>query len=215
MGVKNWFAKNVAGAGAYGGVMGRESAKNGLALGRILYLGHGSQPWVAYDSVFEDVDSMEAEGFMPYCTDPANWPPVEDASTLSTFTRAVGVAFAAKLTDQAGFQLFANLENKRKFSGLAGASCMAYLRENSPDITSDLLVKFFNVRLPEGTPLVDYEQPGTDDFLGALLKLVSDENLDQSIAFQRRGILGFDKFAVELSKQTLAMIQKAASDFGW
>jgi hypothetical protein len=41
MRVKDWLA-NRAGVGAYGEVMGRESVKNGLALGRYLYLGHGT-----------------------------------------------------------------------------------------------------------------------------------------------------------------------------
>jgi len=43
MGLKNWFAKNVGGAGGYGDAMGRAAAKNGLALGRTLFMGHGTQ----------------------------------------------------------------------------------------------------------------------------------------------------------------------------
>jgi hypothetical protein len=42
VGMKDWLAKNVAGASAYGEVMGRLSVKNGYALGRQLYLGQGT-----------------------------------------------------------------------------------------------------------------------------------------------------------------------------
>jgi len=158
---------------------------------------------------------MMAQGFKPYCTDPTQRPPVEDASKLSTLTRAAGVAFAAKLALQAAHQFFANPANKEKFIRSNGASCMAYLRENSPDIAPELLLQFVHMKLPQGMPLVDYEQPGTGDLFGAFLKSVSEQNAGPSIGFQRRGILGFDTLVVELSRQTIAMIQKAATDFHW
>ena len=44
MGLRDWLAGNVAGPSAYGSVMGREAVKNGIVLGRTLYLSHGTRP---------------------------------------------------------------------------------------------------------------------------------------------------------------------------
>lgn len=41
VGLRDWWAGNVAGASGYGSAMGREAVKNGIALGRTLYRGHG------------------------------------------------------------------------------------------------------------------------------------------------------------------------------
>ena len=44
MGLRDWLARNAAGPCAYGSVMGREAVKNGIVLGRTLYLSHGTRP---------------------------------------------------------------------------------------------------------------------------------------------------------------------------
>jgi hypothetical protein len=59
--LKDWLAKR-AGVNAYGGVMGREAVKNGLALGRWLYLGHGMGVPTSDVFVFENDDDMKAKG---------------------------------------------------------------------------------------------------------------------------------------------------------
>lgn len=114
VGLKHWLGKNVAGASGYGNTMGREVVKNGIALGRTLYLGHGVRGPGSDSIVFEDSAEMLAAGFTPYCSGPANRP-VEDASDLSKHLSAVGITFAYKCATTAAFN-FMKVPNATSFS---------------------------------------------------------------------------------------------------
>jgi hypothetical protein len=107
--------------------MGREAVKNGLALGRYLYLGHGTRTTASNVFVFEDDDHMKAEGFTLYCADPVHMPPAEDSSELSKETRAAGTAFAAFCTSDAACR-FMKKSNLDKFVESVGIAAMTEMR---------------------------------------------------------------------------------------
>src|ERR1700691_748774 len=98
MALRDWIVKNTVGVAGYGDTLGREVVTNGFALGRTLYLGHGTRPTPCDAFVFEDGNHLIAEGFTLYCRDPLNSPPNEDSSPLSVHTRYAGLAFAAFCT---------------------------------------------------------------------------------------------------------------------
>jgi hypothetical protein len=216
MGLKNWLAKNVAGVEAYGGVMGRESVKNGLAIGRTLYLGHGSCAGKSRRCVFESAESMISEGYTVYCADTNRMPPNEDSSQLSVLTRAAGVAFAARITDNAAGLCFSKPENHSIFCRSLTASAVPCLKDNSPDLPVELLQQFLNLKVPPTVTVASNpEKPGTDDLFGVILEEISNQHGLASVGFQRRGILGFDQWVVSLVEETTSAIQKAANEFGW
>lgn len=214
MGLKDWLAKNVAGVGAYGEVIGRESAKNGLALGRTLYLGHGTREGNSSSCVFADSDTMASEGFKLYCVNPDQMPPGEDSSKLSILTRAVGVVFASLVvTNTAG--CFAKRENFSHFTRSVGATTMAYVKQNSPDVSQELILELFNMKRSQTVRyLLDFERPGIGDHFGVLLKSISSRG-PAAVGFARTGILGFDTWALSLAQETAASIEKAAQEFRW
>src|SRR5271157_201950 len=115
MGLKDWLAKNVAGASAYGEVMGRECVKNGIALGRILYLGHATRATPSVRFVFKDSEEMQSNGFDLYCKDPLHRPAMEDSSELSKLTRVVGIAFSVEVTLTAASNFMRNDANRGDF----------------------------------------------------------------------------------------------------
>jgi hypothetical protein len=215
MGLKNWLAKNVAGIGAYGGVIGREGSKNGLALGRTLYLGHGTHTGKPSSCVFENTESMSSDGFSVYCSDPTRMPPNEDSSQLSILTRAAGVGFAARVASNTA-NCFSNAENMRTFRRSLAASTALYLEQNSPDVPMELLLNFMNQEVsPTVTKVLDLKRPGTGDLFGTVLIEVSNQHKGASVGFQRRGVLGFDHWVVSLVEQTISAIERAAQEFGW
>ena len=85
MGLKDWLAKNLrGGVTSYGSVMGREAVKNGLALGRIVYVGHGIRSTPAEVVVYKDDVEMRQHGFALYCDCNVLSPvAMEDSSALS------------------------------------------------------------------------------------------------------------------------------------
>lgn len=107
MGLRNCMAKNLAGVSGYGSTMGREAVKNGLALGRTLYVGHGTRATASTVFVFEDSHEMEAAGFTPYCTDPMNRP--DEQTPIGRRIRAI------KTRSRCGNNLRCNL---RLYSGV-------------------------------------------------------------------------------------------------
>ncbi len=66
MGIMKWFYNSVARASSYGEVIGREAVKNGLVLGRALYLGHGTRPPKIKDQAKENVIQHE-QGWVVQC----------------------------------------------------------------------------------------------------------------------------------------------------
>lgn len=51
----------------YGEVMGRECVRSGIALGRILYIGHGTRATPSERCIFEDSEEMRSNGSELYC----------------------------------------------------------------------------------------------------------------------------------------------------
>lgn len=215
MGLKKWMAKNLAGVSGYGNTLGREAVKNGLALGRILYLGHGTRPTSSAPFIFEDSSEMQAAGFAPYCTDPMNRPPLEDASELSKHILVVGTVFASACTYTAAFN-YMKEANASSFTRSMGDSVRTELDKMSSGIPSDLLNHYNKLPRPAGiTQVLNLENPGTNDLLAVLLEEAVNQSGAGAVGFQRSGVLGFDLIAVPLARETVKMVMAATRQFGW
>jgi hypothetical protein len=213
MGLKDWLAKNVAGASAYGEVMGRECVKNGIALGRTLYLGHGTRAAPSDRYVFEDGEEMQSNGFELYCKDPLNKPAMEDASELSLQTCAAGVAFAIKLAFTVVENAMRNKANREDFyRSVAAESEKALLNSG---ITMERVSHFIHLPRPEGVSRILAEKPGTNDLLGVYLAELSKTIGSGCVGFQRTGILGFDVIVVPLVQETLQKMRTACANYHW
>ena len=215
MGLKDWFAKDAPGAGAYGESIGRSTAENGLALGRVLYLAHGTYSGTAKSWVFEDAESMVAEGYSVYCKNASEKPPMEDRSNLSILTRAAGIAFAAKIAMNAA-QCFSKQENIRNFNRSIGAANASYVSQHSSEVPMALVTQFVHLAAPSTvTMILNLREPGTGDMFGVFLKEIANQNHGGAVGFQRSGLVGFDTWAVSLAEETVSSIQKAAMNFRW
>jgi hypothetical protein len=131
------FLGRAAGAGAYGGSVGRSAVQNGIELGRLLYLGHGISVESASGGVLicEDAEEMRAKGFNPYWSDISTKPAAEDKSQLSIHCRVAAVALASKLATGAAAACFSNpAKNNQEF-------CVALwggIRQAITDLNSEL-----------------------------------------------------------------------------
>jgi hypothetical protein len=215
MGLKEWLAKNVAGVSGYGSTMGLEVVKNGRALGRTLYLGHGTRAMASGAVVFENQAEMLAAGFSAYCADPASvyddpasTPPMEDASNLSRHLRALGISFAAACSFRAAHVVMKKA-NATSFSQSMFRSMSGRL---SSGITPDLLTDYMGI---EHECLLNLEKPGTNDTLFAWLEHAVNKSGAGAIGFQRSGPLGFAAYAVPLVTETWGSVNAATQRFGW
>jgi hypothetical protein len=212
MGLRDWLAKS-AGVGTYGQVMGRESVKNGLALGRQLYLGHGVGEIETSSLVFKDDDQMRDHGFVPYCVDTLSRPPLEDSSDLSIQTRVCGVAFSSQCCITAALNSMKSA-NANMFLRSMGDSIRSELKELNPGITYSAIDKFLNLPRPETvTKVLDLDNPGTGDLFSVYLQELKANF--KTVCFCRSGVLGFDVMAIPLAEDTVKSIMQATQKFGW
>jgi hypothetical protein len=213
MGLKNWLAKNVAGVSGYGQTFGRENVTNGLALGRTLYLGHGSRASAPGVLVLRDEDQMKAQGFSLHCPDPSNMAAAEDDSELSKQTRALGIAFAAQCSMTAASN-FMKRENAGAFFRSLGEGTRAAMNELRLPVTSEMIDYYINQPPREGvTQVLDLENPGVNDVLSGYLQAIKGNT--SAIAFRQSGAMGFDLIAAPLVQEIIIGIGKAAKNFGW
>jgi len=210
-------AKNVAGASAYGEVMGRECVKNGIVLGRTLYVGHGFRATPSDRYIFEDDEQMRSEGFKLYCPDPMNRPAMEDSSELSLHTRAAGIALAVQSSLAAASNFMRRSDaNRGDFCRSVGAESKTALTQLNSGITMERVLRFVNLPTPEGvSKVLTLEKPGTNDLLGVYLEELSKHTIKGSFGFQRTGVLGFDLVAVPLVQETVQKIRAACENFHW
>lgn len=216
MGLRDWLAKNVAGPSGYGETMAREAVKNGLAVGRTLYLGHGTRTAASSLVVCADENHMKSEGFQPYCLEPLNPPPMEDASKLSKHTRIAGIAFATQCIMTAASN-FMKTENADVFNRSMGASAKRELLKLDIGITVEHVLQYLRLlTLGDGIRTVlDVEEPGTGDVLSLLLAEVSKNGSSGAVVFQRRGAIGFDLIVTTLAEETIKSIAGASQKYGW
>jgi hypothetical protein len=216
VGLKDWLVKNVAGASAYGEVMGRECVKNGIVLGRTLYLGHGFRTTPSDMYLFEDGEEMQSNGFELYCKDALNKPAMENSSELSLHTRAAGIALATQLTITAASNFIRSDANRRDFLRSLAPGTKTELTQLNSGITMERVLRFVNLPAPERvSKVLALEKPGTNDLLGVYLEELSKHTIKGSLGFQRTGILGFDLVAVPLVQETVQKIRAACEDFHW
>jgi hypothetical protein len=209
------MAKNVVGVSGYGAAMGREAVKNGIVLGRTLYLGHGTRAKASNAYVFEDEGLMRSEDFEPYCMDMIHRPPMEDSSELSKHSRTAGIAFATHcaLTASSNFMQEANVH---AFHRSLGSGTKEELLKLGLGITFDHILHYLGLPTPPGvTQVVSFEEPGTSDLLGVVLREVAAQVRDRAVVFQRAGSLGFGAIVVHLAEDTSRVILLATQKYGW
>jgi hypothetical protein len=214
MGVKDWLA-TAAGPSGFGSAFGGSVIENGIALGRWLFLGHGSCQGESSAWIIEDDREMLAEGYQLYCDDPENLPPAEDDSELSLCSRAVGIAFAARLAMNAASNYFRGLPNRDEFNRAMGARVREELQAHEPGVSVDLVLHYSRLPVPNVMRVLNLEKPGDNDVFGELLREVATRITGRAIVFRRRGPLGFDLIVVPLGQETVLGIHSAVEKRGW
>jgi hypothetical protein len=214
MGLRDWAAKNVAGPSAYGEVMGREAVKNGLAVGRTIYWGHGTGGH-SEQLVCEDENEMISLGFNPYWLDATTVPPVmEDSSELSRQTRIAGIALAAQLNITCMQNFFKDSNNKAEFGRGLVRSLKTELPQLGIAITFPDAAAYTQLPVPDHiTKVVNVGKAGTDDEFSIYLREIRRRT--GSVCFRRTGPAGFGSMVATLAEETVLAIRGARDKFNW
>jgi len=215
MGIMDLLGK-ASGASGFGSAFGRSAYDNGMALGKTLYMGHGtnktsSEPIAKF---FEDADGMRSAGFELFCPDLENWRPVNESNMLVNHCCIGGMAIAAHLGMFCA-TFFSRESNKNDFNRAMGAGTADKIRGVKGAITIDLLQTYMAIRIPAGLKFVNNEMPGEDDLVGFFMGEVVKRCATHPIGFQRSGALGFGKPALSLMNDTIKGFEDAMAKFHW
>lgn len=205
-----------SGASGFGGAFGRSVYDNGLALGKTLYIGHGtdksSSPATA--KFFETAETMRSSGFELYCPDLERWRSVDTSATLTIHCCAASMAIASHLGMFCS-RYFNRESNKSDFNRAMGAGTGDKLRQSGDGIAVELFQSYMNTATPAGLKFVNSDVPGEGDLVGFYLNEVVKRCASYPIGFQRSGPLGFGPPAVALMDDTIKGFEDALARYRW
>ena len=111
-----------SGASGFGSAFGRSVFDNGLALGKTLYIGHGTNKATSWAGAkfFNDSDEMRSAGFELYCPDLENWKPVDLSAAMTIHCCVASMAIGSHLGMFCA-RYFKRESNKSDFNRAMGA----------------------------------------------------------------------------------------------
>jgi tetratricopeptide (TPR) repeat protein len=202
--------------GGLADAMARECVKKGMALGRTLFLGHGTAVKASDVCVFEDSDQLKAAGFEPYRRKYPQQHEMVDQSELSKHCCAAGVGFALYLT-MAACEFIEGKREQKLFIESLGKGVGAELGATGTGIAIDLVMHYFDLPIMKRLtkrPLLGFEKPGTGDILAVFLEELSERGGVGRVGFIRRGALGFAELADHMVTQTAVNMLQATKAIG-
>ena len=215
MGIMDLLGK-ASGASGFGSAFGRSVFDNGLALGKTLYIGHGTNKATsgAVAKFFNDSDEMRSAGFELYCPDLENWKPVDLSATMTIHCCVASMAIGSHLGMFCA-RYFKRESNKSDFNRAMGAGTGDKLRQSKDGITVDLFQSYMALPIPNGTKFVNESVPGEGDLVGFFMNEVAKRCTTHPVGFQRAGTLGFGKSAIALMNDTIKGFEDAIAKFHW
>ena len=221
MGLKDWFAGNIAGPKSYGNALARSAREGGSALGNAMFLSHGSKPGNGPITIFDTLSKMKSAGFQPYSETPQ---PIELTSLTETEQsllknlHAAMISFVFMVNSNAALQ-YMKRDNTSKFRNGLGPSFLQStvdcgLFDNIESARA--AVTSYVTSLPSIPTVLNMERPGSEDLLQHFVgKAVQASGNASRYAFVRSGFTGFDSLAITIAEETLKSILAATKKFNW
>jgi hypothetical protein len=215
MGIMELLGKT-SGAAGFGSAFGRSAFDNGLALGKTLYIGHGTNKATsgAVAKFFNDSDEMRSAGFELFCPDSEKWKPEDLSTTMAIHCCAASMAIASHLGMFCA-RYFKRESNRSDFNRAMGAGTGDKLRQSKSGITVELFQSYMALQIPNGTKFVNESAPGEGDLVGFFMNEVTKSSATYPVGFQRSGTLGFGKPAIALMNGTIKGFEDAIAKFHW
>lgn len=215
MGIMDLLGK-ASGASGFGSASGRSVFDNGLALGKRLYIGHGTDKATsgAMARFFNDSDDMRSAGFALYCPDSESLQSVDLSATMAIHCCIASMAIESHLGMFCA-SYFRRESNKRDFNRAMGAGTGEKLRQSKDGMTVELFQSYMALPIPNGTKFVNEDVPGEGDLVGFYLNEVTKRCAAYPVGFQRGGMLGFGEPAIALMNDTITRFEGAIAKFHW
>ena len=221
MGLKDWFAGNVAGPKAYGGALGRSAREAGSALGNAIFSSHGSKSGNGSIIIFDSLPDMQSAGFEPYTEVPQTIELTSLSEAEQSLLKNLHVAmisYAFIVNSNAALR-YMRRDNTSKFRNGLGPSLLQSTVDcglfDNVESARAAVMSCVN-SLPPIPTVLNMERPGSEDLLEHLIRKATQASGNASrYAFIRSGFTGFDSLAITIAKETLKSILAATKKFNW
>ena len=215
MGIMDLLGK-ASGASGFGGAFGRSVFDNGLALGKTLYIGHGTDKATsgAVAKFFNDSDEMRSAGFELYCPDQENWKPVDLSATMTIHCCVASMAIGSHLGMFCA-RYFSRESNKSDFNRAMGAGTGDKLRQSNDGITVGAVSKLYGTSNSQWNQICERERSWRRRPCGVLYERSGETLCNLSSWIPKGGTLGFGKPAIALMNDTIKGFEDAIAKFHW
>ena len=221
MGLKDWFAGNVAGPKGYGNALGRSAREAGSALGNAVFSSHGRKPEDGSIMIFDTLSDMQSAGFEPYSETPQ---PIkltslsEAEQSLLKNLHVAMISYVFIVNSNAALQ-YMRRANTSKFRNGLGPS----LLQSTVDCglfdavdSARVAVMSYVSSLPPIPTVLNMDRPGSEDLLEHFIRKATQAcGNAPRYAFVRIGFTGFDSLAITIAEETLKSILAATKKFNW
>jgi hypothetical protein len=221
MGLKDWFAGNVAGPKGCGNALGRSAREAGSALGNAMFSSHGNKPANGSIMIFDSVSDIQSAGFEPYSETPQTIELTslnEAEQSLLKNLHVAMISYVFIVNSNAALQ-YMRRDNTSKFRNGLGPSLLQSTVDcglfDNVELARAAVMSYVN-SLPPIPTVLNMERPGFEDLLEHFIRKATQTSGNAfQYAFVRSGFTGFDSLAITLAEETLKSILAATKKFNW
>jgi hypothetical protein len=223
MGLKDWWAGNVAGPKSYGDFMGRQAREGGASLANLVFISHGARLTGGPTTIFDTQAEMEAAGYRARFSeiveiDFASL--TKDEQLLFRSLQTAMISFAFIMNSNAALQNMRR-ENTSKFRSGLGPSLLRSmvkcgLFDRLESAQTEVLSYANAVDSTSTATVLNMDRPASGDILEQfIVRAVAISGSKPHYSFTRTGLTGFDLIALPLAQETVKAIYEAATKYGW
>jgi hypothetical protein len=223
MGLKDWWAGNVAGPKAYGDFIGRDARESGLVLANVLFISHGARLTGGTTNIFDTQAEMEAAGYRPRFSEIVEidfGSLTKDEQLLFRSLQRAMIFFAGMVNLNVALQ-YMRRENTTKFqSGLRPSLLRSMVKcglfDRIETAQAEVLSYASLVNSASASIYLNMDKPGSGDFLEQfIVRAVEASGSTLHYGFIRTGLTGFDLIALRLAQETVKAIYGVVTKYGW
>lgn len=223
MGLKDWWAGNVAGPKTYGYCMGRQAREGGSALANVVFISHGARLTGGPPTIFDTQAEMEAAGYRPRFSEIVAidlGSLTKDEQLLYRSLQTVMISFAFIVNSNAALQ-YMRRENTSKFRSGLGPSLLRSMVEcglfdRIETAQTEVLSYASLVNSASASTVLNLDKPGSGDVLEQfIVRAVAASGSTLHYGFTRTGLTGFDLIALPLAQGIVKAIHGAVTKYSW
>lgn len=223
MGLKDWWAGNVAGPKGYGDFIGRQAREGGSSLANVVFISHGARLTGGPTTIFDTQAEMEAAGYRPRFSEIVEidfGSLTKNEQLLFRSLQTAMISFVFIMNSNTALQ-YMRRESTSKFRSGLGPSLLKSMVKcglfDRIESAQTEVLSYANVADSTSiTTVLNMDRPASGDLLEQfIVRAVAVSGSKLHYGFTRTGLTGFDLIALPLAQESVKAIYGAVTKYRW